>query len=53
MFTALTRPGVSGDLEGAFNALVRIKLKLPGTRESGEEVKAEVQLRLCSGNGER
>lgn len=52
MFVALTRPGVPGDLEGAFNGLLRIKVKLPGTKKGGKEVEATVQLRLCSGNGE-
>lgn len=47
VFVALTRPGVPGDLEGDFNGLLRIKVKLPRAKEGGKEVEATVRLRHC------
>lgn len=52
MVVELTRPRVPKDPEGAFNGLLRIKIKQPGTKESGTEVEGAVQLRLRSRSGE-
>lgn len=38
----LTRPGDPEDSEGDFNGLLRIKVKLPGTKKSRKEVGAAV-----------
>lgn len=46
------RPVVPGDLEGAFNGLLRIKVRLPGTKEGCEEMEATASPAVLRGWGE-